>query len=119
MKSLTELQTEAKNLLGDELKHPRLGATLGLVEELGELVKEVMGVEIYGSGPDNPNWHNQKTAFEAEVGDILFSLFEVCNAYDIDLESAYATKFAKIAAKHPDWLQKYAPGLIARRQQLD
>ena len=29
MKTLTELQTEAKNLLGDELKHPRLGATLG------------------------------------------------------------------------------------------
>jgi len=119
MKSLNELQTEARNLLGDELKHPRLGATLGLVEELGELVKEVMSVEIYGSGPDNPNWPTQKAAFEAEVGDILFSLFEVCNAYDIDLESSYAAKFAKIAAKHADWLQKYAPSLTDRRQQLD
>ena len=47
MESLAELQTQAKNLLGDELRHPRLGATLGLVEELGELVKEVMSVEIY------------------------------------------------------------------------
>ena len=83
------------------------------------MVKEVMSVEIYGSGPNNPNWPSQKAAFEAEVGDILFSLFEVCNAYDINLEAAYAAKFAKIAAKHPDWLQKYAPDLIARRQKLD
>ena len=119
MKSLTQLQAEAKELLGEELKHPRLGATLGLVEELGELVKEVMSVEVYGEGPANPNWTTQKLELEAEVGDILFSLFEVCNAYQIDLETAYATKFAKIAAKREDWLSKYAPGLIQRRSKLD
>lgn len=119
MKNLAELQVEAKELLGNELKHPRLGATLGLVEELGELVKEVMEVEIYGTGPTNEKWPEQKAAFEAEVGDILFSLFEVCNAYDISLEAAYQSKFSKIAAKREDWLQKYADGLKKRRIQLD
>lgn len=119
MKSLAQLQAEAKALLGEELKHPRLGATLGLVEELGELIKEVMEVEIYGKGPHNPNWEQQKTAFEAEVGDILFSLFEVCSAYGIDLETAYNAKFAKIAAKHDAWIAQLGTNLQERRQQLD
>lgn len=119
MKSLAQLQAEAQALLGEELKHPRLGATLGLVEELGELVKEVMEVEIYGHGPNNPKWEQQRAAFEAEVGDILFSLFEVCTAYDIDLETAYNAKFAKIASKHDLWIEQLGTNLQERRKQLD
>lgn len=111
-KTLGELQAEAKRLLGEELKHPRVGATLALVEEMGELVKEVMEYEIYGD----------KKAIEEmpdEVGDILFSLFEVCNAYDISLEDAYRRKVEKIEGKREKWVGKYSESLAERRRKLD
>jgi NTP pyrophosphatase (non-canonical NTP hydrolase) len=119
MKNLSELQAEASQLLGDELKHPRVGATLGLVEELGELVQEIMSIEIYGSGPGGAKWETQRTAVEDEVGDILFSLFEVCTAYGIELEEAYAAKLAKINAKRGEWLDTVAASLQERRRKLD
>ncbi|HEX2910440.1 MAG TPA: MazG-like family protein [Chloroflexia bacterium] len=74
--SLAQRQREAAELLGDELKHPRVGATLGLVEELGELVKEIMDLEIYGRS-------EAREKLRDEVADVLFSLLEVCNAYGI------------------------------------
>lgn len=110
--TLAELQAEAKRLLGEELKHPRMGATLALVEEMGELVKEVMEFEIYGN-------EKAKEDMPDEVGDILFSLFEVCNAYDISLEEAYLRKVEKIESKREKWIGKYSETLAERRKRLD
>ncbi len=99
-------------MLGDKLNHPRLGATLGLVEELGELVKEVMELEIYRQTEARPK-------LEDEVADILFSLLEVCNAYGINLETAYDRKLAKIRRKLPEWEEKYSATLQALKAKLD
>jgi len=110
--TLAELQADAKRLLGDELKHPRVGSTLALVEEMGELVKEVMGYEIYGDA-------KAKEEMPDEVGDILFSLFEVCNAYDISLEEAYLRKVEKIESKREKWIGKYSEALAERRKKFD
>ncbi len=117
-KNLNEYQSEACEFLGEELKHPRLGAVLGLAEELGELIKEIMELEIY-SKPQLPLSGEAHAKLSAEAGDILFSLFEVCTAYNIDLATAYEAKFAKISAKKANWLQNYAPSLIQRRAELD
>ena len=111
-KTLSERQSEAAELLGDSLNHPRLGATLGLVEELGELVKEVMELEIYRQTEARPK-------MEDEVADILFSLLEVCTAYGIDLETAYDRKLAKIRRKLPEWEEKYSAGLKEMKAKLD
>jgi NTP pyrophosphatase (non-canonical NTP hydrolase) len=111
-KTLSERQAEAALILGDKLNHPRLGATLGLVEELGELVKEVMELEIYRQAEARPK-------MEDEVADILFSLLEVCNAYGINLETAYDRKLEKIRRKLPEWEEKYSAGLQAMKAKLD
>lgn len=111
-KSLRERQTEAAEMLGDNLNHPRLGATLGLVEELGELVKEVMDLEIYRQSAARPK-------MDDEVADIFFSLLEVCTAYGIDLETVYNRKLAKIRGKLPEWQEKYSANLIEMKKKLD
>lgn len=111
-KTLSQLQTEAAELLGEELKHPRVGATLGLVEELGELVKEIMEIEIYRS-------QSSTEELRDEVGDVLFSLLEVCTAYGISLEEAYNHKVEKIRAKRADWIEKFGPNLQEIRAKLD
>lgn len=111
-KTLSDRQTEAAQILGDSLNHPRLGATLGLVEELGELVKEVMELEIYRQARARPK-------MEDEVADILFSLLEVCNAYGINLETAYDRKLEKIRRKLPEWEEKYSAGLKEMKAKLD
>ena len=111
-KTLKGRQLEAAEMLGDSLNHPRLGATLGLVEELGELVKEVMELEIYRQTEARPK-------MEDEVADIFFSLLEVCTAYGIDLEAAYDRKLAKIRGKLPDWERKYSANLKEMKKKLD
>ncbi len=111
-KTLRKLQVEAAAILGDDLNHPRLGATLGLVEELGELVKEVMELEIYQQ-------EAARMLLDDEVADILFSLFEVCNAYNIDLDTAYDSKVAKIKTKRGRWIEKYSRSLKAMKAKLD
>ncbi|NWJ46549.1 MAG: hypothetical protein HXX08_11775 [Chloroflexi bacterium] len=114
MKTIAERQREAAQMLGDDLKHPRVGAVLGLVEELGELVKEVMECEIYGV--DNPELRHK---MGDEVADVLFSLFEVCSAYNLELEEVYDRKLDKIRGKLPEWQLKYAEGLRRVRARLD
>lgn len=111
-KTLRERQAEAAEMLGENLNHPRLGATLGLVEELGELVKEVMELEIYQQAGARPK-------MEDEVADILFSLLEVCTAYGIDLETAYDRKLNKIRLKLPEWEEKYSACLKQMKAKLD
>ncbi len=117
-KSLQEYQAEAREFLGEKLKHPRLGAVLGLSEEVGELVKEIMELEIYNT-PQLPLGEQEEARLSAELGDILFSLFEVCSAYGIELESAYEAKFAKIKGKQAEWLAQLGDKLEQRRSQLD
>src|SRR3954452_20767741 len=111
-KTLRERQAEAAEMLGDSLNHPRLGATLGLVEELGELVKEVMELEIYRQ-------EEARQRLGDEMGDVLFSLFEVCTAYGLSLEEVYERKVAKIRAKSDEWREKYSQGLREVRAKLD
>ena len=110
--TLAQLQAEAAGILAGGLNHPRLGATLGLVEELGELVKEIMELEIYRQA-------EARARLDDEVADILFSLFEVCNAYDIALDAAYRRKVNRIKAKRGEWIEKYSRTLREMKDKLD
>ncbi len=110
--SLAEHQAQAAAFLGDDLSHPRIGATLSLVEELGELVKEIMELEIYGK-------QAARAELEGEVADVLFSLFEVCTAYGISLEEAYTRKVQVYHSKADKWRAESSEVLRRMKAKLD
>ena len=110
MKSLDELQQEQKELLAD-LEHPRIGEALALFEEVGELAKEIMEIEMYGES------HEEELG--SEMADVLFCLFSLCNDYDINLSKVYEGKYKVIQGKIPDWRAKYADKLRILRAKHD
>ncbi|MFW5888692.1 MAG: MazG nucleotide pyrophosphohydrolase domain-containing protein [Patescibacteria group bacterium] len=110
MKSLQKLQEEQKKLLTG-IEHPRLGNTLGLFEEVGELSKEIMEIEMYEG--------SRQEELEDEAADVLFSLFSICDSYNIDLQSAYSRKIEKINKKIPEWHEKYGARLKQLREKFD
>ena len=110
MKTLQRLQEEQKKLLTG-IEHPRIGNAIGLFEEVGELSKEIMEIEMYGE--------SRKREFEDECADVLFSLFSLCDSHDADLQSAYLRKIEKIKEKIPEWREKYGKSLKRLREKLD
>lgn len=108
---LSEAQAAAKELLCN-VAHPRLGAFIGLSEEVGELANEIMRAEIYGQGL-------RREKLEGEVADVLLSLIEICNHYDIDLETIFCRKLEDIATRVPEWEESFGPALAAARKKHD
>ncbi len=99
------------NTLYQKIRHPRIGTVLGLQEEVGELCKCIMEWEIYGSA--------DPVHLGEECADVLFSLFDVCNGYNIDLEAASERKLEYLKSKIGDWEAKYEESLRMRREILD
>ncbi len=83
MEALQKLQEEQKKLLTG-IEHPRLGNTLGFFEEVGELAEELMEIEVYNG--------SRQEELEDEAADVLFSLFSICDSYNVDLQSVYSDK---------------------------
>lgn len=110
MKTLSQLQQEQKELLSG-IEHPRLGNILGLFEEVGELSKEIMEMEIYGQ--------SKKGELGKECADVFFSLLSLCDAYEINLADEYAAKIGEISEKIPEWKVKYGKTLEDLRKKLD
>lgn len=110
MKSLENIQIEQRDLLKG-IEHPRLGNIVGLFEEVGELSKEVMEIEMYGE--------DKKSELSDECADVLFSLLALCDSYNVNLAEAYAKKIDKISKKIPDWHKKYGKKLESLRIKLD
>ncbi|GEM_PF-1303194 len=108
-----EIQKTQEELrqLTKEIQHPRIGTVLGLYEEVGELAKAVMNWEIYGE-KDRDN-------FREECADVFFSLLDVANAYDIDLDTACESKIAITRTKIDSWVKKYGVRLGKLRSIYD
>ena len=105
---------ETQDYLADLLKnisHPRVGAVLGLQEEIGELAKNIMNWEIY----DDRDADN----LGEELADCFFSLIDIANAYKIDLESACNKKLDSIKNKVSGWEDKHADSLKGKRELFD
>ncbi len=66
---------------------------LDLVSEIGEVVKDATKSADYGMDKDNLE------VKEDEIGDVLFSLFAVCNDLDIDAEEAFQTAIQKYESR--------------------
>ena len=110
MKSLKDIQGEQRDLLKG-IEHPRVGNILGLFEEVGELSKEIMEIEMYGE--------SKKNELSDECADVLFSLLSLCESYDINLQEAYIKKISKISKKIPNWHTKYGKTLENLRKKFD
>lgn len=65
--------------------------TLRLIEEVGELAREVN--HLYGEKPKKPG--ERDTDLELELGDILFILLCFANAQNLDLEHSFKRVMAK------------------------
>ncbi len=107
---INETQQHLASLL-QKIRHPRIGAVLGLQEEVGELCKCIMETEIYGN--------NDLSHLGEECADVLFSLIDICNAYNINLAAVSAAKLKDIESKVPEWESKYGDAIKKRREVLD
>lgn len=108
---LDRLQQEARRLT-EGLEHPRVGAALALGEECGEILKWVLEREVYGS--DEP-----AASLAGEIGDVLVTLAELCDRYDLSLGDCGAHVLAKLETKAPEWREQLGGGLRAARERLD
>jgi NTP pyrophosphatase (non-canonical NTP hydrolase) len=109
---LSALQARVAKLLKD-VRHPRVGAMLALMEEVGELAQLVTEREVYGQAKVEP------AQLGGELADIQILLCELAEAYHLDLGQAVEGKLAVIAAKLPKWRKKYGPHLKKVRRHWD
>jgi NTP pyrophosphatase (non-canonical NTP hydrolase) len=72
------------------LSHPPSVYVLDLMSELGEVAKEILLVTDYGERPFQPDPNLQ-----SELGDILYSLCQLANCVDIDLDNAFTATLVK------------------------
>lgn len=107
---IRKFQDEIAELL-HPIRHPRIGAVLCLVEEIGELVKACMNEEVYREG----------TKFDLinELGDVLTSLAEIANCYNLQLDEISAFAIEKVSKNREDWISKYSESLKTLRQKWD
>lgn len=76
---------------------------LRLVEEIGELAREVN--HLYGEKTKKPD--EAETDLELEVGDILFILLCFANAHNLDLERAFLRVMEKYYQRDANrWTRK-------------
>ena len=108
---LNKYQKEIETILSP-IRHPRVGCVIGLTEELGELCKEIMALEIYGKDGD-------KAKLGLELADVFISLSELASAYEIDLEDAVSEKLAQIRTQAGKWAEKFGPNLARKREKMD
>lgn len=81
---MKQLQSSVKQFCrqyGMEMKPEH--ALLDTLSELGEVAKEILKVSNYGKQPIA-----YSDAIKAELGDVLYSLITVANAFEINLEKA-------------------------------
>lgn len=96
-----------------ESNHPRVGAFIALVEEIGEIAKEILSIELYDET-------NKKNKLEEEVADTFIALLEFCDVYHINLEDVFIEKFNKIKIKaETEWKNNLTEILEKKRDIFD
>lgn len=110
---LDGLQSEARRLT-EGLEHPRVGAALALGEECGEVLRWVLEREVYASEAAGDT-----EELAGEIGDVLVTLAELCDRYDLSLGACGDAVLAKLERKAPEWRVQIGDGLREARERLD
>ena len=90
---MDELQLIVKKFIkNNNWNSPIEHRTLDLVSELGELSKEIIKLNNYGRDLDknkkvNSSSRNDIKKIKDEMGDVMFSLINIANYFDINLET--------------------------------
>ncbi|MGM7701829.1 MazG nucleotide pyrophosphohydrolase domain-containing protein [Pseudalkalibacillus sp. Hm43] len=71
-----------------------------LIEEVGELAREVRRRETGRLRPDEDDTVDNRDDLELEVGDVLFSLISVSNHYKISLDRAFLAKLNDLKRRY-------------------
>jgi NTP pyrophosphatase (non-canonical NTP hydrolase) len=85
----------------NELNPPVEHRVLDTMSELGEVAKEILKMSNYGKNPIQYN-----SELKMELGDVLFSIITIANAFEIDLEEA----LNKVLKKYEKRMNKGSPG---------
>lgn len=94
------------------VQHPRIASLLALTEEVGEVSREAMNLEIY-------EVEKNTVKLSEELADVFLSLCELASLYNISLEDAVQKKLEKIRKKVPEWEIKMGKALSRKRKQWD
>ena len=85
----------------NELNSPVEHRVLDTMSELGEVAKEILKMSNYGKNPIQYN-----SELKMELGDVLFSIITIANAFEIDLEEA----LNKVLKKYEKRIKKGSSG---------
>ena len=103
--NIKEMQTEVDRWISqfEEGYWSPAGMTLRLVEEVGELAREVN--HLYGEKRKKPE--EAETDLELELGDILFIILCFANAHGLDLDRSFSRVMEKYYKRDANrWTRK-------------
>ncbi|MGD0280924.1 MAG: MazG nucleotide pyrophosphohydrolase domain-containing protein [Dissulfurispiraceae bacterium] len=108
---LYEAQETVFKLLGG-IRHPRMATALKLSEEVGEVSKEIVEIEVYGKT-------ERFEKLKEEMSDTLVCLIEMANNYGIDLAREFEKKIAYLTPRAEGWVKDFQEVLNLKRDKLD
>ncbi len=108
---INEIQKFCNELLS-RVKYPRLGTIIGFQEEVGKLAGVIMDIEIYEKNID-------KTLLEEKCSEVFFSLIDLCNSYNVDLDTVSGNRIVKINTNIEKWEKDHGETLKDKRKKLD
>lgn len=96
------IQEKVKNFCEEhKLESPPEHGVLDTMSELGEVAKEILKMSDYGKKPIELG-----REIKAEMGDVFYSLVNLANSLEIDLEEALEIALQKYSKR----LEKGSPG---------
>ena len=76
---------------------PASDITLHMLEEMGEVARNVLKIKNYGG----QHTQDSEVNMDEELADVFYLVLKLANETNIDLEKALLAKMEKIKAKYP------------------
>jgi len=97
-KNLRELQSYVKNFVDERnWQTPASDVLIHMVEELGEVARNVLKMKNYGGQHTADSDHNM----HEELADVFYLLLKLANEFNVDLVQAFSQKMEKNAQRFP------------------
>ncbi|OYT32392.1 hypothetical protein DRJ22_04670 [Candidatus Woesearchaeota archaeon] len=97
-KNLRELQAYVKDFVDERnWRTPASDILIHMVEELGEVARNVLKMKNYGGQHTSNSDHNM----HEELADVFYLLLKLANESDVDLAEAFSKKMEKNSRRFP------------------
>ncbi len=94
------------------VKYPRVGTIIGLQEEVGNLSGCIMDIEIYDKKTRLINLGD-------DMANVFFSLIDMCNAYNIEIEPFLSKRLGEIEDRIRCWEKEHGKNLEKIRGKIN